>query len=54
VINLVGFVLGVREQFFELGDILPGFAEIEGAEILVEVVVDEILDGRGDTLSMLK
>lgn len=54
MVNLVGFVLGMGKQFFELCDILPGFTEIKGTEILIEVVVDEILDGCGGTLSMLK
>ena len=43
MVDVVGFVLGVRHQFLELGDVLPCFAEVEGSEILVEAVVDEIL-----------
>ena len=43
VVDLVGFVVGVRQQFFELSHILPGFSEVEGAEVFVESIVDKIL-----------
>jgi hypothetical protein len=54
VVDLVCFVFGVRQKFFEFSDILPGFAEVEGAEIFIEAVIDEVLNGRMTTLSILK
>lgn len=54
VINGVCFVVGVIHELLEFGDVLPGFAEVERSKILVEAVVDEILDGVLNTLSMLK
>jgi hypothetical protein len=39
VVDVVAFVLRVREQFLKFSDILPGFAEVEWSKILVEAVV---------------
>jgi hypothetical protein len=52
--DLAGLILGMRQQFFELGDILPGLGQVERSEILIEVVIDEILYRVEGTLSMLK
>ena len=52
--DLVGFVLRGGEEFLQLGDVLPGLAEVEGPEVFVEVVVDEVLNGAAPTLSILK
>lgn len=54
MVDLVGEVVGVAEQLLQFGDILPGFAEVEGAEVLVEGLVFQILHGQGRTLSILK
>ena len=43
MINDVGYVFGMLEELIQLGDVLPGFAQVEGAEILVEGLVLEIL-----------
>ena len=40
VVDLVCFVLRVVQQFLQLGHVLPGFAQVEGTEILVERVID--------------
>lgn len=44
MVDLVVFVLGVGHQFFKLGDIFPGFAQVERSKIFVEVVIDEVLE----------
>lgn len=54
MVDLVGLVLGMRQQFLELSDVLPGLSEVQRPEIVVEIVVDEILDMWAGTLSMLK
>lgn len=54
MVDLVGLVLGMRQQFLELSDILPGLAKVQRPEIVVEIVIDEILDMWAGTLSMLK
>ena len=54
MIDLVGLVLWVGKQFLEFSDVLPGLAEVQRPKIVVEIVVDEILDMWGGTLSMLK
>ena len=43
MVDLVGFVLGVSQQLFQFGHILPSLPQIERSEILVEAVIDEIL-----------
>lgn len=43
MINDVGYVFGMLEELIQLGDVLPGFAQVEGAEILVEGLVLQIL-----------
>ena len=45
MINDVGYVFGMLEELIQLGDVLPGFAQVEGAEILVEGLVLQILRG---------
>lgn len=52
--DLAGFILGMRQQFLELGDILPRLGQVERPEILVEIVIDQILHREVGTLSMLK
>jgi hypothetical protein len=54
MVDLIGFIIWVGEQFFEFGYVLPGLAEVERTKILIEIVVEEILDMEGGTLSMLK
>lgn len=54
MVNLVGLVLRMREQLLQLSHVFPGLAEVQGPEVLVERVVDEILSEGGATLSMLK
>jgi hypothetical protein len=52
--DLTALVLGMRQQFLQLRDILPCFGQVERSKILVEVVVGEVLHSGGSTLSMLK
>ena len=52
--DLAGLVLGMRQQFLQLRDILPSFGQVERSKILVEVVVGEVLHSGEGTLSMLK
>lgn len=54
MVDDVGHVVRVLEQLIQLGDVLPGFAQIEGTEILVEGLVLEILHQGLVTLSILK
>lgn len=54
MIDLVGLVLGMRQQLLQLSDVLPRLAEVQGPEIVVEIVIDEVLDMEAGTLSMLK
>ena len=54
VVDLVGLVLGVGEQLLQLSDVLPGLPEVEGTEVLVEAVVEQVLGERMTTLSILK
>ncbi len=54
MVDLVGLVVGVGEQFLQLGYVLPGLPQIEGPEVLVEAVVGEVLSWASGTLSMLK
>jgi hypothetical protein len=54
MIDLAGLVIGVGHEFFEFSHVLPGFGEVEGSEVLIEAVVDEVLSCLGGTLSMLK
>lgn len=54
VVDLIGFVLGMRKELFELSDVLPGFSEIERAKVLIEAVIEQILAERMNTLSILK
>lgn len=43
VVDLIALVLGVGHELFELSDVFPGFSKVEGSEIFVEVIVDEVL-----------
>jgi hypothetical protein len=54
MIDLVALVLRMRQQFFEFRDVFPSPTQIDWTKVLVEIVVDEILDMVGRTLSMLK
>ena len=54
MVDLVGLVLRVRQELLQLSHVFPGLAQVQGPEVFVERVVDEILSGRGTTLSMLK
>jgi hypothetical protein len=54
MVDFIFFVVGMGDEFFEFGDVLPGFAKIEGAEIHVKGFILEILNGEWFTLSMLK
>lgn len=44
----------VVEEFVDFVDVLPDFGDVEGSEIFEESFVDQVLDGVGGTLSMLK
>jgi hypothetical protein len=54
VIDLVFFVIWVGEKFFEFGNVLPGFAEVEGPEVEIEGFVLEVLNRGLGTSSILK
>lgn len=54
MVDDVGNVLGMFEELAELGDVLPSFAEVQWAKILVEGLVLEILNECISTLSILK
>ena len=43
MINFIFFVFGVRNEFFEFADVLPGFSQVKGAEVHVKGLVVEIL-----------
>jgi hypothetical protein len=54
MIDLFTLILRMGQQFFEFRDIFPSLAQIKWTKVLVEIVVDEILNMRRRTLSMLK
>lgn len=54
MIDHILLIVGVINKFFKLSDIFPGLAEVERTEIFIEIVVDKVLFGIEDTLSMLK
>lgn len=54
MIDLVGFVLGVSQQFLEFGHVLPGFSKVKRTKIFIKAVIDKILVEGNTTLSILK
>lgn len=54
MIDDILLVVRVIYKLFEFCDVLPGFAEVERAEVLVEIVIDEVLFEIEGTLSILK
>jgi hypothetical protein len=54
VVDLVALILRMRQQLLELGHVLPGLAQVQRPEILVETVVDQVLRRLRGTLSILK
>lgn len=54
VVDLVALIFGMGEQLLELGHVLPGLAQVQRPEILVEAVVDQVLGRLWGTLSILK
>ncbi len=54
MVDFIFFVVGMGDEFFEFGYVLPGFAKIERAEIHVKRFILEILNEELFTLSMLK
>ena len=49
VIYFIFLVVGVGDELFQLGDVFPGFSEVERAKVQIKGLILQILHSASDT-----